>query len=80
MFDTFEGLPPATSADPDYEIAKLYTGDCRGDMSEVTTLFNRLDILIAKQACQGIVSRYASDIAMLKQSPSSILTETGMKA
>ena len=42
LFDTFEGLPAPTCGDPDYEIAKLFTGDCVGTLEEVETLFQRL--------------------------------------
>lgn len=44
VFDTFEGMPPPTAADPDYEFAAPYTGSCRGDLAEVTSLFERLEI------------------------------------
>ena len=39
LFDTFEGLPAPTADDPDYEIAKLLTGKCRGQLEEVRELF-----------------------------------------
>jgi predicted O-methyltransferase YrrM len=45
VFDTFEGIPPPTAADPDYEIATSYTGAFRGDLREVTSLFDRLGLL-----------------------------------
>jgi predicted O-methyltransferase YrrM len=45
VFDTFEGIPPPTTADPDYEIAAPYTGSFRGDLADVTRLFERLDML-----------------------------------
>jgi hypothetical protein len=41
VFDTFEGLPPPTNEDPDYEIARQFTGTCRGSIEEVTDLFKR---------------------------------------
>jgi hypothetical protein len=44
LLDTFEGLPAPTQNDPDFEIAKLYTGMCRGTLDEVSALFHRLDI------------------------------------
>lgn len=53
VFDTFEGLPPPTAADPDYEIAALYTGECRGELEEVTKLFERLDILRDARLIKG---------------------------
>jgi hypothetical protein len=28
LFDTFQGLPRPSNADPDFEIAGLYTGTC----------------------------------------------------
>ena len=39
VFDTFEGIP-----DPDYQLAAPYTGSFRGDLEEVTSLFERLQI------------------------------------
>ena len=45
VFDTFEGLPPPTDADSDWEIAKLYTGICQGNFSQVQALFEQLGIL-----------------------------------
>lgn len=44
VFDTFEGMPAPTAADPDSEIAALYTGQFRGDVTEVRSLFERLNI------------------------------------
>jgi predicted O-methyltransferase YrrM len=45
VFDTFEGIPPPTAADPDYEIAREYTGSFRGELADVTSLFEQLQIL-----------------------------------
>ena len=45
IFDTFEGIPAPTVADPDYEIAAQYTGHFRGDLAEVRGLFERLGML-----------------------------------
>jgi O-methyltransferase len=45
VFDTFEGLPPPTSLDdPDYHDAVALTGQCRGSMEEIESLFGRLEI------------------------------------
>ncbi len=44
VFDTFEGIPPPTEADPDWQIAMLYTGTCRGDIREVQALLERLGL------------------------------------
>jgi O-methyltransferase len=44
VFDTFEGLPPPTRDDPDFDIAALYTGSCFGSLEDVTASFSRLDI------------------------------------
>jgi predicted O-methyltransferase YrrM len=45
VLDTFEGLPPPTVEDPDWDVAKLYTGQCRASVAEVSALFERLGIL-----------------------------------
>jgi len=53
VFDTFEGLPPPTLDDPDYETAKLYIGECRGELEEVTALFKELGILSNSRLVKG---------------------------
>jgi O-methyltransferase len=42
VFDTFEGLPPATEKDP--SDAMKYTGQCRGSIEEVSDLLHKLGI------------------------------------
>ena len=54
VFDTFEGLPPPTLDDPDFETAKLYTGECRGELDEVAALFGRLGILSNSRFIKGL--------------------------
>jgi predicted O-methyltransferase YrrM len=54
VFDTFEGLPPPTDADPDYELARLYTGDCCGELEAVATLFRECGILSQTRMIQGL--------------------------
>jgi predicted O-methyltransferase YrrM len=54
VFDTFEGLPPPTEADPDYETAKLYTGRYRVNTNEVQTLFEQLGILSQCRLIKGL--------------------------
>jgi O-methyltransferase len=44
LFDTFEGLPSPSRADPDYELALRYAGKCRGDLPDVQELFTRLGL------------------------------------
>jgi hypothetical protein len=53
VFDTFEGIPAATTDDPDYEIASLYTGAFRGDLKEVRGTFQKLGILEKFRFVQG---------------------------
>ena len=45
VFDTFEGLPPPTFQDPDYDEAVPWTGKCRGDLEHVQELFKQLGVL-----------------------------------
>jgi len=54
VFDTFEGIPPPTAADPDEAIARLYTGDFRGELPEVRALFERLGILSRTRLVKGL--------------------------
>jgi predicted O-methyltransferase YrrM len=44
LFDTYEGLPAPTVNDPDFEIARPYTGTCLGALEDVTASFRRLGI------------------------------------
>lgn len=45
VFDTFEGLPPPTRDDPDWEIANAYTGTHKSSLEDVSRLFDRLGIV-----------------------------------
>lgn len=55
VFDTFEGMPAPTAADPDYEVAQRFVGACCGPLEEVTELFRRLQILPRAQLVKGLV-------------------------
>ncbi|HEX6944181.1 MAG TPA: TylF/MycF/NovP-related O-methyltransferase [Gemmatimonadaceae bacterium] len=44
LFDTFEGLPNPSRADPDYELALRYAGKCRGELEDVQGLFTHLGL------------------------------------
>jgi hypothetical protein len=44
MFDTFEGLPAPSEADPDHHIGLLYTGAFRASVEEVQSSFQKLGI------------------------------------
>jgi predicted O-methyltransferase YrrM len=54
VFDSFEGMPPPTEADPDREIAELYVGTCRGELTEVKALFERLGVLGRSKLIKGM--------------------------
>ena len=41
LFDTFEGLPPPTADDPDYDKAAKWIGLCRGELAQVQALLTR---------------------------------------
>jgi hypothetical protein len=43
-FDTFEGLPPPTANDPDYDTAVQHVGTCRGELDQVAGLMARLGV------------------------------------
>ena len=74
VFDTFEGMPSPTAADPDYEIAAAYTGSCRGDLADVTGLFERLDILKDARLIQG---RFEDTIPQSDTGPIAVLHVDG---
>jgi len=42
VYDTFEGLPAPSKGDPDYELALLRKGKCKGEYEDVLTLINQL--------------------------------------
>lgn len=54
VFDTFEGIPPPTSQDPDRELAELYVGGFRGEYEEVRSLFEQLGILERAHLVKGL--------------------------
>lgn len=57
VFDTFEGLPPPTLQDPDYEIAKNYIGTCYGSLEDVESLFVKLGILDRVRLVKGLFQK-----------------------
>ena len=54
VFDTFEGLPEPTEADPDLRIARSYVGKCRGELEEVRSLFRDVEILAQSRIVKGL--------------------------
>jgi len=54
VFDTFEGLPAPTRADPDFEVANLYAGSCVGTLEEVQSLFTQLQVRDRVQFVKGL--------------------------
>jgi hypothetical protein len=54
LFDTFEGLPAPTSDDPDYEIAKSFTGEFVGTLQEVEFFFKQHQLLARVQFVKGL--------------------------
>jgi hypothetical protein len=63
-FDTFAGLPAPTGDDPDYEIAKHFTGTCRGELEDVRALFARLGILDRCKLIKGLFQDTLPDCAV----------------
>lgn len=53
-FDTFDGLPAPTKEDPDFDIANLYTGSCKGSVEDVSASFDRLGILARCRFVKGL--------------------------
>lgn len=54
VFDTFEGLPSPTANDPDYEVARRYVGQCRGELEAVARLFVDLELSAFTQLVPGL--------------------------
>ena len=44
LFDTFSGIPRPSAADPDFEIARNYTGSFCGSVDEIGAAFTRLGL------------------------------------
>ena len=74
VFDTFEGIPPPTAADPDYEIAAEFTGSFRGELDEVTKLFDRLQI---RGGAKFIKGRFEDTIPHTETGPIAVLHVDG---
>jgi predicted O-methyltransferase YrrM len=60
LFDTFEGLPPPTLADPDWRVAQSHTGTARGTIDEVSELLSRLGILERYKLIKGLFEQTLS--------------------
>jgi hypothetical protein len=54
IFDTFEGLPAPTAADPDYDVAVTFTGTCRGELPDIQRLFERHGVWRLTTAIKGL--------------------------
>jgi hypothetical protein len=54
VFDTFEGLPPPSKDNPDYELARTREGTCRGEFDEVRGLLERLGVLEGAHLIKGL--------------------------
>jgi hypothetical protein len=54
VFDTFEGIPEPTQADPDYEEASKFTGLFRGELHEVADFFDQCGILQNARLVKGL--------------------------
>ena len=54
LFDTFEGLPPPSDADPDRDVAELYVGAFRGGEDEVRGLLERLGVDESVRLVKGL--------------------------
>jgi hypothetical protein len=54
LLDTFEGLPAPTADDPDFEIAELFTGSCRGQLDDVRDLFMQQGVADRVEFVKGL--------------------------
>jgi hypothetical protein len=55
VFDTFEGIPAPTAADPDWQIAQTYTGSFAATVDEVEALLKQLNILQNYKLIKGLL-------------------------
>jgi hypothetical protein len=65
-FDTFEGLPAPTDADPDYDSAIEFTGAYCSDISEIMELFDRFGILENTLFVKGLFHNTVPDSGVKK--------------
>jgi O-methyltransferase len=54
VLDTFEGLPPPTEGDPDYDKAVGKTGACKGELAEVEELFLNFGVADIATCVKGL--------------------------
>ena len=66
VFDTFEGLPAPTTDDPDFEMAKLFTGYHRGSIEDVGASFKRLKIDGQTELVKGLFQETLPDTKIEK--------------
>lgn len=66
LFDTFEGLPSPTFDDPDFFLARLFTGTCVGSVDEVRHLFHQLNASCGVTFVKGLF-RETLPIAQVSQ-------------
>jgi hypothetical protein len=69
-FDSFEGLPPPSEEDPDYDIARHWTGRCRGDLVEVRALMEQLGVADIVDCIKGL---FQQTLAGRKTGPIALL-------
>ncbi|MPZ15241.1 MAG: hypothetical protein GEU73_12600 [Chloroflexi bacterium] len=69
-FDTFDGLPPPTQEDPDFEVAVWFTGHCRGELQEVKEFFGRLGLTDRARLIQGL---FADTLPATETGPIAVL-------
>jgi len=66
VYDTFEGLPAPSKGDPDYELAKLREGECRGEYKEVLGLINQLEIQENTHLVKGLFQETLPQAEVMK--------------
>jgi O-methyltransferase len=66
VFDTFEGLPAPTPEDPDFEVANLFAGSCRGTVEEVQSLFTQLQVCDQVHFVKGLFQDTLPGVAVSK--------------
>ena len=70
VFDTFDGIPAPTLDDPDWEIAKLFTGHFRGTLDEVNALLEAKQVI---SQCKLIKGRFQDTLPIVNIEHISVL-------
>ncbi len=67
LFDTFSGMPKPSSANPDFEIADLWTGKCVGTVDDVSASLTKFSLYEHSRLVRGMFEETlpAADVSQI---------------